>query len=872
MSHRSRSSSHEPGQVPWDFAPCPGAIAWSPPTEEDLQTVQLLPASFPAAADVLSRAESWRGSLELGAYTWDVLVRAVRTPGATRVALCMHGHGPDCTSFSWLPFWPALVERGFHILTFDSPGYGRSSGTTNQTLKWKPYDQDLVLAILSGWGVPMEGGSVTVFGQCMGGAMFLRALGKQPHCFAPFHVLHNCTIGTWPPSLAGQLSAKGGGLLVFWEANEDHRRDSNVYREFSILAADSPKLCVFHELTAPEPVYPRMASSIRCQGLARDGTPGSDVPGSGSCLYILQPSNECLSACMAWICKQTRNVCLVSVPSGTAVQQGVPNKGFRVFVRVRPCLEREAAAGCSVSSSPVDGWDPPGDWEGPPPDRVTVGDRGEWMFDRVFQAESTQQDIYACIGQPLVTSVLSGRSACMFAYGQTGSGKTFTIQGTHMDGLMPLAIKEIYQQLPSHELVTVSYIQLYNDTLLDLFEPTSKKLGIQDDGNGGARVTGECVLAPQDAEELLERVALGAQFRATGETNMNDASSRSHAILTLRMGAGDAARVFHCVDLAGSERVKRSGASGERLEEAIAINSSLLALGNVVSALVENNGRPRDHIPYRDSLLTRLLRSALGGNARTAMVACISPASDSELETVSTLHFAARATYIRNKDSLDDDSGNELPPHEIEQLESTGQQPEISADGTTVISVCGCNVFCRADWTCKGPLVVFLHYYGADGGASNWTFAFDTVRGAGGRYLAPSMPGHEGTAGHSSSKPEDLGKPGGAVELLKALIDGTGERKVILVGFDWGGGVAAEFALAFPNRILKLLLWCPSVRDEEHFKPLSKRSKDICFMWTKHDPIRSYKKVQALTKALNVKYNEYDQDSLLRRLEKWLGR
>merc|ERR1719498_637843 len=188
---------------------------------------------------------------------------------------------------------------------------------------------------------------------------------------------------------------------------------------------------------------------------------------------------------------------------------------------------------------------------------------------------------------------------------------------------------------------------------------------------------------------------------------MNNASSRSHAILTIRIEppAGEAcgeslcatedkvrstakakakgkaqgksqskarckskseARVFHLVDLAGSERVKRSGVTGSCFDEAVAINSALLHLGNVVSALVECDGAPRSHIPYRDSILTRLLQNALGGHSRTALIACVTPSADSVSETLSTLAFASRATHIKNMAEDDSSSNDELPAKEEE--------------------------------------------------------------------------------------------------------------------------------------------------------------------------------------------------------------
>lgn len=379
----------------------------------------------------------------------------------------------------------------------------------------------------------------------------------------------------------------------------------------------------------------------------------------------------------------------------------------------------------------------------------------------------------------------------------------------------------------------------------------------------------------RDPQALLAEVRKGASFRASGRTNMNDASSRSHAILSLTISSPR--RVFHLVDLAGSERVKRSGAEGDQLDEAISINASLLALGNVVSALVENDGRPRAHIPYRDSILTRILRAALGGDARTALVACVSPAEDSTDETLGCLKFAARATYIRNEADGNDGDEAELTEKEAAKLEEGGHVPIVDANGMTRIPAgTATQISCWAGGSWAGaqgknaaPLVVFLHHYGFGATGYWWSSFFGLVEAAGGRYLSPSMPGHGDTPGASSSKPEDMGKPGGAVEILKAMLDWTGARQVSLVGFDWGGGIAAEFAIAYPQRVKHLALWCMSYRDEARLAKLSKRGKDILFLWDKDDPNRSLKKGQAFAKALTARYREYDGGLLRSRVEKW---
>eukprot|EP00746_Dinoflagellata_sp_MGD_P127859 gnl/MRDRNA2_/MRDRNA2_62341_c0_seq1.p1 gnl/MRDRNA2_/MRDRNA2_62341_c0~~gnl/MRDRNA2_/MRDRNA2_62341_c0_seq1.p1 ORF type:complete len:896 (-),score=146.22 gnl/MRDRNA2_/MRDRNA2_62341_c0_seq1:85-2772(-) len=858
----------------------------------DVQAVML--KCEPHAADVL-----------LGTYQWRINMRAIHTPGAQRVALFMHGHGSNCNFALWAHLWPALIDAGFHLLAFDSPGFGRSSGTTAQTLKWKPFDQDLVLRVLDGFGIPPDSGSVTVFGQCMGGAMFLRAFCARPKMFSAYHVLHNCTIGTWPEQLQGLLRAKGGGLLSFWEADDDHMRESNVYKKFTQLQEQSPELCTFIDLQSHTPGFLSSSGAV-CPGATRATL--DDQIGTGSCVYTLEPSSTCLGEMVRFVLNEPRVTAVSSVPQGTALQRGVPNKSFRVFVRARPFLPRETDMQSCLDISQLEDWDPPPKWDGPPPDKVTVQQDRDFVFDRVFRPEATQAEVYDAVGKPLVDSVLGGHSACLFAYGQTGSGKTYNMEGQSDPGVMMRCIQDLCNSIDPSFRMRTTYVQLYNDSLLDLFAPSQGALDVAD-SDEGACVVGAKSLVSRCPEEILQAVCKGAAYRASGATNMNDASSRSHAILSIHIepdtchqsetetqngnalkvapkakGKGaakpkakqtakkSAAQVFHLIDLAGSERVKRSGATGSRFDEAVSINSALLHLGNVVSALVECDGAPRSHIPYRDSILTRLLQKALGGRSRTALIACVTPSADSASETLNTLTFASRATHIKNMAEDDASSNDELPAKEEEKLEANQYQPYFDENGKTRIHACGHDIECYGSWAAgsQRPLVVLLHYYGFGGGAGMWHFLFDDLVQSGARFLAPNFPGHEGTAGSSSSRPEDMTKPGGPVDILKGLLDTLGEKKAIVVGFDWGGGIAAELALAYPKRVKKVALWCMSYRDSSKLAGLAVRNKDLLFMWDKNDPNRSPKKGKEFAAVLKSKYCEYSGELLISTVKKWI--
>ena len=212
---------------------------------------------------------------------------------------------------------------------------------------------------------------------------------------------------------------------------------------------------------------------------------------------------------------------------------------------------------------------------------------------------------------------------------------------------------------------TIDLTVLCDCPFIFLLPDAGRRVGLRETGRGAAvELADAIVVQPRNADELLGMLAEAALHRATSATQMNEASSRSHALLTLRIspavgGGHGVSGVLHIVDLAGSERIKRSGAVGGRLAEATAINSSLLALGRVVDALTQQqpggdfdgggltSTAPAEHVPYRESILTRLLADALGGNSRTALVACVSPSADSAEETHATLRFAAQATFVK---------------------------------------------------------------------------------------------------------------------------------------------------------------------------------------------------------------------------------
>lgn len=294
--------------------------------------------------------------------------------------------------------------------------------------------------------------------------------------------------------------------------------------------------------------------------------------------------------------------------------------------------------------------------------------------------------MYENTAKPAVWSVLEGYNATILAYGQTGTGKTYTMEGFKYSGtdpqrgIVPRSMEEIFRfiQMQSSQnttfMVRASYLQIYNEVISDLLKIDRTALQIREDKKKGVFVEGLSEWAVRSPNEIYSLMQKGALSRATATTKMNDLSSRSHAVfiiiveqMTSMEEDGDTSQQFegedgpkqikvgklNLVDLAGSERVRVTGATGKRLEESKKINQSLSCLGNVIAALTDQ--KPRSHIPYRDSKLTRLLEDSLGGNCKTTMMAMISPSSDAFGESLSTLKFATRAKKIKNEARINED-------------------------------------------------------------------------------------------------------------------------------------------------------------------------------------------------------------------------
>lgn len=318
-------------------------------------------------------------------------------------------------------------------------------------------------------------------------------------------------------------------------------------------------------------------------------------------------------------------------------------------------------------------------WTGHPESRFT--------FDAVADENVTQEKLFKVAGFPMVDNCMGGYNSCMFAYGQTGSGKTHTMLGDIEGGtrrhsvncgMTPRVFEYLFSRIQKEKEARrdekiqfsckCSFLEIYNEQILDLLDPSTTNLQIREDTKKGIYVENLKETEVTSAREVIQQLVQGAANRKVAATNMNRASSRSHSVFTCSIESNwEAQGVNHhrfarlnLVDLAGSERQKSSGAEGDRLKEATNINKSLSTLGLVIMNLVNISNGKSQHVPYRDSKLTFLLQDSLGGNSKTTIIANISPAKLCSLETLSTLKFAQRAKYIKNNAIVNEDASGDV--------------------------------------------------------------------------------------------------------------------------------------------------------------------------------------------------------------------
>lgn len=307
-------------------------------------------------------------------------------------------------------------------------------------------------------------------------------------------------------------------------------------------------------------------------------------------------------------------------------------------------------------------------------------DKSFWSHDTSDEHYAHQEEVYNCLGEEFLDHNFEGYHTCIFAYGQTGSGKSFTMMGTPEEpGLIPRTCEDLFQRIESGSSpnisynVRVSYFEVYNEHVRDLLVPRTDPpyyLKLRESPTEGPYVKDLTDVPVKNFAEIMRYMRMGDSSRTTASTKMNDTSSRSHSVFTIMLKqihhdlstdeTTERLARIRLVDLAGSERAKATEATGARLREGSNINKSLTTLGRVIAALADPKhsrlhakGRNRDVVPYRDSILTWLLKDSLGGNSKTAMIACIAP-SDYD-ETLSTLRYADQAKHIRTRAIVNQD-------------------------------------------------------------------------------------------------------------------------------------------------------------------------------------------------------------------------
>ncbi|KAG7631586.1 P-loop containing nucleoside triphosphate hydrolase [Arabidopsis suecica] len=350
----------------------------------------------------------------------------------------------------------------------------------------------------------------------------------------------------------------------------------------------------------------------------------------------------------------------------------------QVLIRLRPLSTMERAnqgyGKCLKQESPQTLV-----WLGHPEARFT--------FDHVASETISQEKLFRVAGLPMVENCLSGYNSCVFAYGQTGSGKTYTMMGEISEaegslgedcGVTARIFEYLFSRIKMEEeerrdenlkfSCKCSFLEIYNEQITDLLEPSSTNLQLREDLGKGVYVENLVEHNVRTVSDVLKLLLQGATNRKIAATRMNSESSRSHSVFTCTIESlwekdsltrSRFARL-NLVDLAGSERQKSSGAEGDRLKEAANINKSLSTLGLVIMSLVDLAHGKHRHVPYRDSRLTFLLQDSLGGNSKTMIIANVSPSLCSTNETLSTLKFAQRAKLIQNNAKVNEDASGDV--------------------------------------------------------------------------------------------------------------------------------------------------------------------------------------------------------------------
>ena len=481
-------------------------------------------------------------------------------------------------------------------------------------------------------------------------------------------------------------------------------------------------------------------------------------------------------------------------------------------------------------------------------------------FDRIYTEDEGQEIIYKETISPIVESWVSGYNACVFAYGQTGSGKTFTMLGSEgghktLDGIIPRVAEDVFKKIAAEESeftccmeaigevssmsqyqIRISYIEVYNDDIRDLLgkEHPPEILSIRETNNGRVFVENCKEIEVNSTTDVMKVIKKGSARRATGRTNMNEHSSRSHAVLTMiiehrwKLASQDCCQLnskisyLNLVDLAGSERSTRTGNKDTAFRESISINSGLFSLANVITSLAEG----AKHVPYRDSSLTRLLQSSLSGDSLTTMLACVSPAEENSDESLSTIRYAQIAKKVVVDPTMkvnicEDISITRDPLHnDIEDLETSMNRRTMWIDTEFHGSI-----FSRAVGNETDPLILFIHGSGPTNSSLWWNgivheiSVVTSVNETSFFMVAIDCPGYGNSTG---DRQEIRSNPG---SLVKDIIKSLGRLKAFAIcGSSQGACATFNSVLEVPDITDFIIVMDPVGHDVFRYKTIKQPS------------------------------------------------
>jgi len=826
--------------------------------------------------EVMFQLSAYRFTTRLAGIVHEISVRAVPCYALGRpfrVACFLHGFTKDRTSYLWSKTWHAFRRDGFQIVTLEFPGWGRSSGEANQSRPWQDHDGMLLLRVLRAFPLPEQGACVSVIAEGIGAVAFIRAYAEDPRIFAAHHILLNVVIGDIPKEFKTHLRDRGADCFVYLceKFYKDHAPlGANTFKGIfgfycsnevqshnlmylATLYVEGTGVGSFKVCTTRRSTF-FTGAQARCRGIARDGE-----------IMLFLPSSEAIDEFLDYLGAPPRRMeRAFKLPLKTSVELGVKTDSVRVFVRVCPTLPREHGLGfrncVEVTAEKANGRDPC--------DRITVRDvridnmgprneRGTFVFQQVFDPRTQQEQVYNSMAKGLVAEFLTGTNVTVIAFGAIGTGKTYTMLGTEGDpGIVCRTVRDIFKSNfhATGEKLLFEYVHVTSDGIKDLLDPSARKELRVFEAVAGLRIEGAKSIEPPSAQELLAAFGEAQKWRPSARIGASESYSRTHAVAILRLGKFSRATEPHSMmflaDLAGSERLFGDSAPSRGPRGSSAGDGSTVALERVIAALVENEGRKRAFIPYNLSELTSLLRVGLGGNSKTSFLACISRTEDCLTDTLSTLRLAMHATHIKNAVITDERLKLEA---EFQRIRASAQFLPLDAQRKGTMALHSGTISCYANLSAgvDAPLVVLLHGE-PDPAAEHLVPMGEYLSSKGFRWLAPSMPGFGDSPGTKlPTKLEALKEEGGCATIVAEILDFLGITTAHLFGTNWGASLACMTAVAYPQRVDKVLI---NVVDPEgnfmSFWPLAEandhavvalRKKTVGLFWSlmakgKHDP------------------------------------